>query len=60
MLCLEQYVLLILYVLNLLFLQKEIFIDSFHCIHSIHLTIVYQEYFSKRTLVNNSLDFEVF
>ena len=50
---LEQYILLILDILHLLFLEQQVFIDSLHGIHSVHLAIVDQKDLPKGALVND-------
>ena len=59
MICLKQYIFLILNILNLLLLQEEILIDPLHRIHLIHLSIVDEEYFTKRPLVHYSHDLKI-
>ena len=53
MIRLKKYVFLILDILHLLLLQKQVLIDSLHCIHLVHLSIVDKEYLAKGTLVDN-------
>jgi hypothetical protein len=56
---LEQNFLLILDVLNLLFLEKQIFVNTLHCIHFAHLTVRDKEYLAKATLINHLTNFKV-
>ena len=56
---LEQNVLLILDILHLLFLQKQVLIDTLHCVHFAHFAVVDKKDLTKAALVNDFVDLEI-
>jgi len=60
MISLEKNLLLILNVLNLFFLQEQIFVYSLHGVHFAHFAIGDQKDFTKAALINDLANLEVF